>query len=172
MDSAPKHAGHEGRQFSTDFPNGPVPVEADERPEYPASAEVVPAGVGKPSGLEPVPLSTTTGFPATRSPAAGAAPAPPPTAVPVWLLRVWLVIRVAFFIELGMVLVVLPWTRGWTENSLLLGYPGVRFFLQNYFVRGLVSGLGFIDIGFGIWEAVRYKEPPRSQTPSENVERT
>jgi hypothetical protein len=58
-----------------------------------------------------------------------------------------------------MVLVVLPWTRAWTENSLLLAYPSVRFFLQNHFVRGLISGLGFIDIGFGIWEAVRYKEP-------------
>jgi hypothetical protein len=77
-------------------------------------------------------------------------------------MRLWVVIRVAFFIELGMVLVVLPWTRGWTENSLLLAYPEVRFFLQKYFVRGLISGLGFIDIGFGIWEAVRYKEPSRN----------
>jgi len=77
-------------------------------------------------------------------------------------MRLWVVIRVAFFIELGMVLVLLPWTRGWTENGLLLAHADVRFFLQNYFVRGLVSGLGVLDIGFGIMEAVRYKEPPRN----------
>jgi len=108
-------------------------------------------------------LSTTTGL-ATRSPASASAPAPPPVAsTGLWLMRTWVVIRVAFFIELGMVLVVLPWTRGWTENHLLLAYPQVRFLLQNNFVRGLISGLGFLDMGFGISEAVRYKEPPRNR---------
>jgi len=81
-------------------------------------------------------------------------------------MRIWVVIRVAFFVELGMVLVVLPWTRAWTENSLLLAYPSVRFLLQNNFVRGLISGLGFLDLGFGISEALRYKEPSRRQKPS------
>jgi len=142
MDSAPKHGSPKDRRSYIDSPNGSIPVKADEGT----------------NGPEPAPLSTTE-FSATRRPAAGAAP---PAATPLWLMRLWVVIRVAFFVELGMVLVVLPWTRGWTENSLLLAYPGVRFFLQKYFVRGLISGLGFIDIGFGIWEAVRYKEPPRN----------
>jgi hypothetical protein len=127
-------------------PNGSNPVKTDQT-----------------SGLEPTSLSTTTGFPATRRPAPGTAPTPPAAPGGIWLLRTWVVIRVAFFIELGMVLVVLPWTRGWTENHLLLAYPQIRFFLQNNFVRGLISGLGFLDIGFGIWEAVRYKEPPRNR---------
>ena len=105
-------------------------------------------------------MSTTTGFPATRNPAPGTAPPAATTAL--WLLRTWVVIRVAFFIELGMVLVVLPWTQGWTQNHLLVSYPQVGFFLQNNFVRGLISGLGFLDMGFGIWEAMRYKEPPRN----------
>ncbi len=149
MDPALKHASRQGRRFLIDSPNGSVPVKADE----------------KPNGVEPASVSTTE-FPATRSPASGAAPSPPAAAVPLWLMRIWVVIRVAFFVELGMVLVVLPWTRGWTENSLLLAYHDLRFFLQNNFVRGLISGLGFLDIGFGIWEAVRYKEPPRSRKPS------
>jgi len=143
MDSPPQHRSPKDRQFCLDLPSSSAPVKADE----------------KTNGPEPAPLSTT-GFPATRSPAPGAMP--PAAATPLWLMRLWVVIRVAFFIELGMVLVVLPWTRGWTENSLLLAYPEVRFFLQKNFVRGLISGLGFIDIGFGIWEAVRYKEPPRN----------
>src|ERR1700739_2862282 len=119
-----------------------------------------PVKTGEPSGPEPTSLSTT-GFPATRTPVSGSA---------LWLLRSWVVIRVAFFIELGMVLVVLPWTRGWTENHLLVAYPQVLFLLQNNFLRGLISGLGFLDIGFGIWEAVRYKEPPRNRP--EKLERS
>jgi len=118
-----------------------------------------PAKAGEASGLEPTSLSTTE-FPATHSPAPGTTPVPPAGAA-LWLLRSWVVIRVAFFIELGMVLVVLPWTRGWAENHLLYGYLQLRLLLQNNFVRGLISGLGFLDIGFGILEAVRYKEPPR-----------
>lgn len=106
---------------------------------------------------------STTEFPATHSPASSAAPSPPPAAAGrLWLMRIWVVIRVAFFVELGMVLVVLPWTRAWAENSLLLAYPSARFFLQNNFVRGVISGLGFLDVGFGISEALRYKEPPRT----------
>jgi hypothetical protein len=150
MDSAPKHASHQERKFGTEPSNGSDPVKAEEKTNRP----------------EPPPLSTTE-FPATRSPVHPGAPSEPPvTATPLWLARIWVVIRVAFFIELGMVLVVLPWTRVWTENHLLLAQPAVRTLLQNYFVRGLVSGLGFIDIGFGIWEAVRYKEPRRNQGPS------
>jgi len=148
MDPAPKHASHQDRRFLIDSPNGSVPVQADE----------------KPNGVEAAPVSTT-GFSATRSTASGTAQTPA-SATSLRLMRIWVVIRVAFFVELGMVLVVLPWTRGWTENSLLLGYPAVRTFLQNSFVRGLISGLGILDIGFGIWEAVRYKEPPGSRKPS------
>jgi hypothetical protein len=76
----------------------------------------------------------------------------------VWAQRVWLIIFVVFSVELGMLLAVLPWTRVWTENSLLYAYPGVRAVLQQSFVRGLVTGLGLIDIWIGIWEAVHYRE--------------
>jgi hypothetical protein len=113
--------------------------------------------VPKHASLEPAPLSTTE-FPATPGPA----PSPPAAATPLWLMRAWVVIRVAFFVEMGMVLVVLPWVRNWTENGLLMAYPNLRFFLQNNFVRGLISGLGFLDVGFGVGEALRYKEPPRA----------
>ncbi len=148
MDSAPKHASRTDHRVCVDPPNGSLPVKANE----------------KPNRVEPAPLSTSE-FPPTRNSASSAAPSPA-AAAPLWLLRIWVVIRVAFFIELGMVLVVLPWTRGWRENHLLLAYPELGFFLQNYFLRGLVSGLGFINIGFGIGEAVRYKELPRIRKSS------
>jgi hypothetical protein len=77
-----------------------------------------------------------------------------------WVMRLWLVIFVLFCLEVGIILTVLPWTRVWTENSLLLGHPQLREFLLQNFVRGLVSGLGLVDIWMGIAEAVRYREGP------------
>lgn len=81
--------------------------------------------------------------------------------VPLWMRRLSLFILVAFCIELGMLLVVLPWTRLWSDNNLILNYPALRSFLQQNFVRGAVSGVGLVDIYLGIWEAWHYKETPR-----------
>jgi len=92
---------------------------------------------------------------------------PATVAVPLWMRRLSLVVFVAFCIELGMLLVVLPWTRLWADNSLVAGHPTLRAFVQQNFVRGCVSGFGLIDIWLGISEAMHYKEsgdkgPPKS----------
>jgi hypothetical protein len=78
--------------------------------------------------------------------------------VAIWIDRVALVIRVVFYIELGMLLAVLPWTRLWTENGLVASMPKLRDILQMNFIRGLVTGVGLVDVWVGIWEAVRYRE--------------
>jgi hypothetical protein len=83
-----------------------------------------------------------------------------PTKPNLWLQRIWLVVFVLFCLEVGIILTALPWTPIWTNNSLLLGYPQVRDFLMRNFVRGLVSGLGLVDIWMGVAEAVRYRETP------------
>lgn len=77
-----------------------------------------------------------------------------------WLQRLWLVVFVLFCLEVGIALVVLPWLRFWSENSLIAGYPQLQEFLKLNFVRGLVSGLGLVDIGMGVLEAIRYRESP------------
>ncbi|MGA9564224.1 MAG: hypothetical protein WBS19_01755 [Candidatus Korobacteraceae bacterium] len=79
-----------------------------------------------------------------------------------WLQRLWLVVFVLFCLEVGIILTVLPWTKLWTDNSLLAPYPAVKEFLNYGFVRGLVSGLGLVDIWMGVVEAVTYREHPRS----------
>ncbi len=79
-----------------------------------------------------------------------------------WMKRLWLVVFVLFCLEVGIILTVLPWTRIWTENSLLLGHPQIQEFLHQNFVRGLVSGLGLVDIWMGIAEAIRYREGPEA----------
>jgi hypothetical protein len=78
--------------------------------------------------------------------------------MPVWLQRVFVVVYVLFCIELGLVLIALPWTRFWFSDDLLGQWPMLRHFLQMGFVRGAVSGLGLLDIWLGIVEAVRYRD--------------
>lgn len=83
---------------------------------------------------------------------------PKPKGWELWRGRIFLVAFVLFSLEIGIVLAVAPWTPFWTSNSLLSGYPQLREFLMHDFVRGLVSGLGLIDIWLAVSEAVRYRE--------------
>ena len=78
--------------------------------------------------------------------------------VPVWLQRLFVVVYVVFCIELGLVLIVLPWSPWWDHNSLLTHWPEVRHLLHHGFVRGAVSGLGFLDLWLGISEALHYRD--------------
>jgi len=80
---------------------------------------------------------------------------------PLWLRRTKLVIFVAVCVELGMILVVMPWTPFWTENSLVQSFPALRWIVRENFVRGIVSGIGLVDVWMGIWEAAKYREPKR-----------
>jgi hypothetical protein len=89
-------------------------------------------------------------------------PAPKPNRSHRWLQRVWLVVFVLFCLEVGILLTVLPWTRLWSDNALLNGFPMVKQFLNNNFVRGIVSGLGLVDIWMGVVEAVTYRERSRA----------
>lgn len=53
----------------------------------------------------------------------------------------------------GVLLVILPWTPEWTDNYLLLSYPGLRTIVSSAFFRGFCSGLGLLDIWVGFSEA-------------------
>jgi hypothetical protein len=58
----------------------------------------------------------------------------------------------------GVLLVILPWTPEWTDNYLLLSYPGLRTLVSSAFFRGFCSGLGLLDIWVGFSEAIHYHE--------------
>lgn len=48
--------------------------------------------------------------------------------------------------ELGVLLLVVPWSPFWEYNGMLQRYPELIPFLLSPFVRGAVSGLGVLDI--------------------------
>ncbi|HEY2496095.1 MAG TPA: hypothetical protein VGK24_03420 [Candidatus Angelobacter sp.] len=78
--------------------------------------------------------------------------------MPVWLQRVFVVVYVLFCIELGLVLIILPWTRFWFNDGWMSQWPNFQHWMQQGFVRGAVSGLGLLDIWLGVIEAVRYRD--------------
>ncbi len=88
------------------------------------------------------------------------APPPRPSTWERWRRRIFLVVFVLFCLEIGIILTVAPWTPFWTTNSLLVGFPRVREFLMNSFVRGLITGLGVCDIGLAVAEAVLFRDEP------------
>ncbi len=82
-----------------------------------------------------------------------------PGTAPVWLQRLSLFILVLFCVYLGVLVTVLPWwSRLWDHNLWINAHPALAAFLQNGAVRGVISGLGLLDIWIGISEAVHYRD--------------
>lgn len=77
---------------------------------------------------------------------------------PVWLQRLSIVILVVFCCYVGLLLFLLPWTRYWQENHYLLTLPALSPLLNSGIMRGIISGLGVLDIWIGISEIIHYRE--------------
>ncbi len=62
---------------------------------------------------------------------------------------------IAYFLEVGMVLLVAPWTTFWDRNLFVEANPLVEAVLTTHAVRGGVSGVGLINLGAGVVEIAR-----------------
>ncbi len=103
---------------------------------------------------------------AQPQPTSAAPSAPVLTGWRLWAERISLVVYVVFCIELGMLLAVIPWLPVWTDNTFVANSPWLHALAHQNFVRGLVTGLGLIDIWLGIWEAVKYREAKAPAPPT------
>ena len=93
----------------------------------------------------------------------------PPTAesvsapAPIWLQRLSISILVLFCLYLGIVVAIIPWwPLMWEHNLFFMNHPQLWAILRLGPVRGVITGLGLIDIWIGISEAIHY----RDQKPS------
>jgi hypothetical protein len=82
---------------------------------------------------------------------------------------------VAFFLEVGFALIVVPWSSFWDQNYFAHLVPPLEAFMANNFVRGAVSGLGLINLSAGMAELVsmvvaRGADRPASISPSQLAE--
>ena len=59
-----------------------------------------------------------------------------------------------FFLEIGVLLIVVPWTSFWDQNVFIESSASLQRMLNNHFVRGAVSGLGVINLGVAVLEIV------------------
>ncbi|HVT98196.1 MAG TPA: hypothetical protein VHE33_11875 [Acidobacteriaceae bacterium] len=75
-----------------------------------------------------------------------------------WLIRADLFLRVIVQLYVGIALVFLPWMHAWLYNRFFLYYAPVARVMEHGAVRGLVSGLGLLNLWIAISEAIRYKE--------------
>ncbi len=117
---------------------------------------------------DPTPISSLPGK-STASPPQAETPTalldPPETASPkgprraeIWMHRTSVFLFVLISAVAGVLLIILPWTPGWTDNYLLLSFPSLRPVVAHGFFRGVCSGLGLLDIWIGFWEALHYHE--------------
>ena len=54
------------------------------------------------------------------------------------------------WLEFGLVLILVPWSDIWESNYFLYQYPPLGLFLTNPFLRGAISGLGFLNVLFSL----------------------
>ena len=86
------------------------------------------------------------------------APIAPPG--PGWFQRLTSVLFIIFCFELGLFLLIYPWTDGWGDNYFASAIPGSiqttwRVFWNNPFVRGGISGLGVVNLWIAVAEVFR-----------------
>lgn len=84
------------------------------------------------------------------------------TGLELWLHRITVLMFVFVCATAGVLLVIIPWRPEWTDNHLLLGSPDLRAIIVSPFVRGVVSGLGILDMWIGFSEAIQYSEHTRT----------
>jgi len=92
-------------------------------------------------------------------------PTPPPAASPApqprsthWVQRADLLLRIVLRLYLGFALVFAPWTQFWTLNRFLLYFAPIAHLTQSGAFRGIVSGLGLLNLWIAVSEAIRHKE--------------
>ena len=81
---------------------------------------------------------------------------------PVWLQRMSLAVLVVFCFYIGGLMTLLPWSpRYWSANSWILNHPLAADWLLRGWVRGLVSGIGLLDLWIGVSELLHYRDVRR-----------
>lgn len=74
-----------------------------------------------------------------------------------WYHKVSSLFFIVFCMELGLFLLVYPWTDHWTMNYFAAMRPGWYEFWRNGYVRGGVSGVGILNLYVALTEIFRLR---------------
>ncbi len=58
----------------------------------------------------------------------------------------------AFFVEVGLLLLILPWSGFWEQNYFAGHWSWMLRVITNNYVRGAISGLGVVNLAAGFAE--------------------
>lgn len=78
-----------------------------------------------------------------------------PRQIPRWLLAMETVLFVILRLYVGVLVVLLPWRSIWTTNAWVNHWPDVANFIAQGWVRGIVSGLGLLNIWIAFSAIIR-----------------
>lgn len=82
----------------------------------------------------------------------------PPQRIPPWLVRTELYLRVLLRIYIGLAICYAPWSHlFWDQNPLFVQFPTLAIYAANGAVRGIVSGLGLLNIWIAVEDAIRHR---------------
>lgn len=79
---------------------------------------------------------------------------------------------VAYFIEVGLLLVLVPWSPFWDRNYFLVAYPALHEIVRNNYTRGGVSGLGVVNLLVGFNELTSLLLARRRVDTMETIEQS
>src|SRR5882757_6056503 len=85
-------------------------------------------------------------FSTSDEPATAVAPLQPQRQIPRWLLVIEITLFVILRLYVGALVVLLPWRSIWTTNAWINSWPTAAGFIAQGWVRGIVSGLGLLNI--------------------------
>ena len=80
---------------------------------------------------------------------------PPP--VYHWYHKMSAIVFITFCLEMGLYLLIVPWTDGWDTNYFSGLAPQLKAYWGNFYVRGAVSGLGVVNLYISLVEIFRLR---------------
>lgn len=112
----------------------------------------------------PLSASTATAPPGAVSPigepeAGSTTPHRTHPRIPRWLERAELFLRVLLRMYIGLALCYAPWSRTfWDQNPLFAQFPAIETLALLGAVRGIVSGLGLLNLWIAFRDAIRHRD--------------
>ena len=80
-----------------------------------------------------------------------------------WYHKLTALLFIVFCLEIGVVLLVFPWSEYWDNNFFTTWLPQLRDFWESSYVRGAVSGLGIVNVFISFTELFRLRRFSKSR---------
>jgi hypothetical protein len=74
-------------------------------------------------------------------------------------------VYVAYFLEVGLALLVVPWSDLWMRNYFVNRWPSFGAVAGDPFVKGAVSGLGLVNLALGFADLSRLFKGRNPEAP-------